>query len=215
MKIFLMILLVAIIIYFAYRKGLQDEFKEGLINNPNIILIGDSVLNNSNYVTKSVEDFLKTKSPNVYNYATDGATIADCYKQLDKVSIDLNKSTSYVFISAGGNNILNVRGQLTSDAIRNLFDTYLKFIESVKAKLPNVKINLVNLYLPSNPRYQSYRTSVDLWNELLKENSSKVGLMYNIVDIHNILNSANDFVYDIEPSEIGGEKIANAIYLAI
>ena len=211
MKILLIILLVTIIIFFAYRKGLQ----EGLTNNPNIILIGDSVLNNSNYVDKSVADVLKTKTPNVYNYATDGATIADCYKQLDKVSIELNKSNTYVFISAGGNNILNVRGQLSSDAIRKLFDTYLQFIESVKAKLPNVKINLVNLYLPSNPRYQSYRTSVDLWNELIKENSTKVGLMYNVVDIHNILTTANDFVYDIEPSEIGSEKIANAIYLSI
>ena len=54
--------------------------------------MGDSVLNNSNYVPegKSVYDNLKTKLNNVLNVAKDGATINDLY--LQKYRRKFNKS---------------------------------------------------------------------------------------------------------------------------
>ena len=81
---------IVIIVSCAYFKGL----KEGLKNNDNIVLIGDSVLNNSNYVSagKSVVEILKTKTPNVFNFSKDGATIRDCYEQIDKIPLILNKN---------------------------------------------------------------------------------------------------------------------------
>jgi hypothetical protein len=60
----------------------------------------------------------------------------------------------------------------------------------------------MNLYLPANPRYQSYKTSVEKWNQLIQENSNKIGEMYNVIDLNKILISPADFVYDIEPSEL-------------
>jgi hypothetical protein len=80
-------------------------------------------------------------------------------------------------------------------------------------KLSNVQINILNLYLPANPRFQSYKKTIDQWNNLINKNSSKVGNMYNVVDINSLLTTSSDFVYDIEPSESGSEKIANIIYL--
>ena len=58
-SLFIIIISIIIIVGCAYFKSL----KEGLTNTNNIVLIGDSVLNNSNYVPsgKSVVDFLKTK----------------------------------------------------------------------------------------------------------------------------------------------------------
>ena len=60
------IISVSIIIIFscAYFHSLNKEIKEGLTNNNKVILMGDSVLNNSNYVSsgKSVENILKTKA---------------------------------------------------------------------------------------------------------------------------------------------------------
>jgi hypothetical protein len=94
-----------------------------------------------------------------------------------------------------------------------LFDSYIHFIQSVKAKLPSATFHLLNLYVPANPRYQSYRESVDQWNKLLQQNSDKVGLIYSVVDVNSLLTNSNDFVNGIEPSEEGGQKIASAIYL--
>jgi hypothetical protein len=204
------IIIVSIVIIFscAFYKSL----KEGLTNNNKIILMGDSVLNNSNYVPegKSVYDNLKTKLDNVLNVAKDGATINDLYSQLDKIPIELNNSETFIFISAGGNNILNKQ---TNTDIVQLFNSYMDFLSALRAKLNNVKINIMNLYLPANPRFQSYKKSIDQWNNLINKYSSKVGEMYNVVDLNSLLTNTTDFVYDIEPSESGSEKIATLIYL--
>jgi len=204
---------IVIIVSCAYFKGL----KEGLKNNDNIVLIGDSVLNNSNYVSagKSVVEILKTKTPNVFNFSKDGATIRDCYEQIDKIPLILNKTNTTVFISAGGNDILNNRTQLNSQKIGNIFNNYIELLKTVKARLDNANINVLNLYLPINPRYQSYKPSIDQWNQLIKDSSSKIGETYNVINLDTLLTSPTDFVYDIEPSETGSEKIASSIYLTL
>lgn len=203
---------IIIIISCAYFKSI----KEGLTNNDNIILIGDSVLNNSNYVSagNSVYDILKTKTPNVFNYSKDDSTISDCYEQLDKIPLELNNPNAYVFISAGGNNILNARNKMTGENIKTLFNEYIEFIKSVKTRLSNAKIYICNLYLPTNPRFQIYKPSIVQWNKLISKNSSNIGEMYNVIDLNSLLNTSEDFVYDIEPSEMGSKKIANIIYLS-
>jgi lysophospholipase L1-like esterase len=208
----LAIIAISIIIIFscAYFKSV----KEGLTTSNNIVLLGDSVINNENYVPEgaSVVDNLKTKTNNVFNFAKDGATINDLYAQLDKVTQDLNNSNTYVFISAGGNDILSKGGQLSSSEIKTLSNTYMDFLKALKERLGSSKINILNLYLPANPRYQSYKKSVDNWNQWLKENSNKIGQMYNVVDIHSLLTTPEDFIYDIEPSDLGSKKVANAIF---
>jgi hypothetical protein len=210
-SIFIVIISIIIIVGCAYFKS----FKEGLTNNDKIVLIGDSVLNNSNYVPagKSVFDVLKTKTQNVFNFAKDGATISDCYGQLDKIPTELNTTETYIFISAGGNDILNKRGQLTTAEIKKLFNDYMDFLKALRVKLGSAKINILNLYMPANPRYQSYKSSIDQWNQLIKDYSSKIGEMYTVVGLDGLLTTPNDFVYDIEPSETASEKIANVIYL--
>jgi lysophospholipase L1-like esterase len=209
----LAIIIISIVIIFscAYFKSL----KEGLTNNDTIILMGDSVLNNSNYVPagKSVYDSLKTKLSKVINLAKDGAIINDLYEQLDKIPLDLNNTNTYIFISAGGNDILNKRTELSATDIRRLFDSYMEFLKALRTKLGSAKINILNLYLPVNPRYQAYKASIDQWNQLIQTSSNKVGEMYNVVDLHGLLTSPDDFVYDIEPSESASDKIAYLIYL--
>ena len=214
----ILIIVCSLIIIFSCVYSKSSTLKEGLTNNNKVILMGDSILNNSNYVPQgnSVYDILQTKIKNILNVAKDGATISDLYGQLEKIPINLNNSETYIFISAGGNNILNkhLNGtKLNDDEIRRLFNTYMDFLKALRSKLGSIKINIINLYLPTNPRYQSYKSSVDLWNKLINEHSSKIGEMYNVIDLHSLLTSSNDFVYNIEPSEIASEKIANIIYL--
>ena len=209
--LFIIIISTIIILGCAYFKS----SREGLTNNDNIVLIGDSILNNANYVPsgKSVFDILKTKTNNVLNVAKDGATIIELYEQLDKIPVELNKSETYIFISIGGNDILNKRANLDSVELTKLFNNYMEFIKALRIKLGNTKINIMNLYLPSNPRYQSYKSSIEQWNKLIETNSNKIGEMYNVIGLNNLLTSPQDFVYDIEPSESASEKIANLIYL--
>jgi len=211
--IIIILICITIIVGCAYFKTL----KEGLTNNDNIILIGDSILNNSNYVPqgKSIVDILKTKTKRVFDFSKDGSTIKDCYDQLDKIPQELNKINTYIFISVGGNDILNKRAQLDEQEIRQLFDNYMDFLKALRVKLGSAKINLLNLYLPSNPFYQSYKPSIVQWNKLIKDNSSKIGEMYNVINLDTLLTSPEDFVYDIEPSEIASQKIANIIYLTV
>ena len=210
------ILIISISIIIIFSCAYFKSIKEGLTNNNTLILMGDSILNNANYVPEgtSVYAFLKQKVSNVINVAKDGATINDLYTQLDKIPIELNNSQTYIFISAGGNNILsNSTTKLNKDQIIQLFNTYIDFLKALRAKLSNVNINILNLYLPTNPRYQSYKSSVDQWNQLLKEYSNKIGETYNILDLHTLLTSPEDFIYDIEPSKTASDKIAYLIYL--
>lgn len=209
--ILIIIISLGIIFSCAYFKS----SKEGLTNNNTVILMGDSVLNNANYVPagNSVYDYLKKKLNKVINLAKDGATINDLYAQLDKMPVDLNNTDTYIFISAGGNDILNERTALTTNKIRRLFDTYMDFLKALRVKLGSAKINIINLYLPTNPKFQSYKTSIDQWNQLIDQYSDKIGEMYNVVDLYSLLTTPEDFVYDIEPSESASDKTANLIAL--
>ncbi len=186
---------------------------ENLTNNSHIILIGDSILNNAAYVKQggSVTDYIQTKTQNVLNFAVDNATISETHQQLDKLDQNLNDSSNNLFISAGGNNILNSKAYLNINGIGELFKQYNRLITSVKTRLPNVNIYVLNLYYPINPKYKLYRPVIDKWNKLIQDNT-KLG--YKIIQTNKLLVSADDFIYDIEPSAKGANKIANAILVA-
>ena len=89
----------AIFIIFIIFTNLKD-IKEGLssINKKNIILLGDSILNNSNYVNpgESVSDLIKSKGGiNIMNVAIDKSKIKDINKQLIRIPSNYNNSNTY------------------------------------------------------------------------------------------------------------------------
>ena len=200
----------AIFIIFIIFTNLKD-IKEGLssINKKNIILLGDSILNNSNYVNpgESVSDIIKSKGRKVINVAVDNSKIKDINKQLNRIPSSYNKSNTYIFLSVGGNDILNLPSQ-NDEQINELFKEYLKNIKAIKNKFPKSKIIAVNIYHPPSSYYKMYYNSIDLWNELLDQNTFE---KYKVLNIDNIIKTKNDLVHDIEPSKQGSIKIANAI----
>jgi hypothetical protein len=181
-------------------------------NSLNIVLIGDSILNNSAYVSadQSVPDILSKKMNEniIYNFAKDGSTINDCYAQLEKISLQLDNSKTSIFLSCGGNNILNSRD---NKAIANLFAKYKDLIASIKTRVPNASLYVLNLYYPTDGHYVSYRKAIEQWNGLLQSNSSSSDQKYNLIDLSSLLVLEEDFVYGIEPSFKGGQKIVDAI----
>ena len=66
----------------------------------------------------------------------------------------------------------------------------------------------LNIYYPPSSYYKMYYNSIDLWNELLDQNTFE---KYKVLNIDNIIKTKNDLVHDIEPSKQGSIKIANAI----
>ena len=162
--------------------------REGFVNT---ILLGDSILQNSKYVEKSVPYFLAKKC-NVTNLAQDGATINDVYRQLDNVPGDL--SNSIIFVSAGGNDLINY------SHVNDMIPQYKTLISSIRSKFPNSKIVPLNLYYPPN----FSNSNIKPWNEFL-------GSTFNIIHVDKIMNEPSDFISNIEPSETGSNKIASAI----
>jgi lysophospholipase L1-like esterase len=200
-----------IFIVFIIFTNLKD-IKEGLssINKKNIILLGDSILNNSTYVKpgESVSDVIKRKGEiNIMNVAIDKSKIKDINNQLIRIPSNYNNSNTYIFISIGGNDILNLLSQ-NDEQINELFKEYLKNIKAIKNKFPKSKIIALNIYYPPSSYYKMYYKSIDSWNKLLKQNTFEG---YNVLNIDEIIKTNNDLVNEIEPSKQGSIKIANAI----
>ena len=150
----------------------------------------------------------------VYNFAKDGSTITDCYTQLDKISTELNTSNTTIFLSCGGNNILNSRQKLDTTSTINLFKQYSELIQSIKTRVSNAQLYVLNLYTPVSTHYTSYHSTIEQWNKLLADNTTSF-LDYTIIDISSLLVIKEDFAYDIEPSYKGGKKIVSKLYSVI
>jgi hypothetical protein len=194
----------------------------------NIFLLGDSVLNNSNYVPygSSVCNYLhnnnnNNNSFNHYCLAENNSTINNVYNQFSRVDISFNKETTIFYISVGGNDIINFYDikKNNLNEIEIIFGVYKKLIESIKTRFPFIKIGLLNIYYPLSNQYQLYWGAIKKWNELLNNQygylvSNHINNNNNnieIIDITKIMNSLADFTHNIEPSIIGGEKIAKLL----
>ena len=274
--LFYSFILLTIIIYNALKgsknKNTKIESFENINNNKSnsenankdnnkniIILLGDSILKNDSYVKigSSLEDLLtktleKTKDNNyeLLNYAEEDGTISDVYRQLESIPSkyldNRNKYNIKLFLSVGGNNILNLikennvlvlndsiwNNEGLENKLLNIFDKYEHLINAIKAKFPfsNTQLYLLNIYYPysndnssinktkdnMNYKIKELYNSIKLWNKLLqdyvsqnKTNNTK------LLNISEVLKNKDDFTFVIEPSEKGGQKIANLIVLEL
>ena len=223
----LVFFLLCVIVFVPLYRMLYNNKKESLINMPNIVLIGDSMLNNSNYIENTREDkdlsipgLIKSSDAiNLYNYAKDSATIDDCYTQINNINKILITKTpdtktpenTTIFISAGGNNIVNEsnRSGINNDTISMLFNKYSKMVLTIKRQFNGTTIYLLTLYKPTDPAYSKLYKYIDQWNVKLIDFAKKNGL--KVLQTNILLTKDEDFVYGIEPSEIGGKKIADEI----
>lgn len=263
-------ILLCIIIYNSlkgsiYNKNIIESFENAIDTKSNnqkkndnkkiIILLGDSILKNNSYVQSgsSLEDLLiktldKSKDYNyeLLNYAEEDGTISDVYRQLESIPskyLDTgNKYNIKLFLSVGGNNILNLIKEdqilVLNDSIwnseglehklLNIFDKYEHLINAIKAKFPfsNTQLYLLNIYYPygensitktkdnMNYKIKELYNSIKLWNNLLKDYVSQNKSNNNntkLINISETVKNKDDFTFVIEPSEKGGQKIANLI----
>lgn len=211
-------LLLCFIIAVSYFNTYMSTYNEGFNSNKqSFILLGDSILKNEAYVSdgKSVDDLLKQGTNNKsICLAVDDSKIVDIYSQVDKISENLNTNYTTVFLSAGGNDILNhyveqENNSSNTSILGTMFSAYKKLIESIRNKLPNANIVLLDIYYPDNMKYKQYHSIINKWNSMVYEYARENN--YSVLKISGILTQPDDFSLGIEPSSIGSKKLVDTI----
>jgi hypothetical protein len=188
-------------------------------NSKTYILLGDSILKNNAYVAngKSVETIIIEQNKNIHCFAKDHSKIVDVYGQINQIPSEFNSTNTIIFLSAGGNDILSHYVYQNQDitntsSLNPMFSAYKHIIKSIQKKIPNAKIVLLDIYYPDNLTYKQYHSIIKEWNELLyafANNSSNN--IYEVIKISGALTKNQDFSFGIEPSDSGGQKIADLI----
>ena len=210
MKNLYIITLLTLITFILYITRNTKEYFTQIKNKKTIILLGDSVFNNNSYVEKgkAVNELLQKtadETTTIVCLARNDSTINNVYQQLENVTIDLNDKLTTVFLSVGGNDIINLKQKNVEDT----FEKYKTLIKAITTKLPNVKLVLLNIYYPATT--SNYDSLIDKWNTNLDLEYESNNKNIYILNLANLLKDPSDFVFDIEPSITGGEKIVNKI----
>jgi len=114
-------------------------------------------------------------------------------------------SNSIIFLSIGGNNILQ-----GGESLSRIFKQYMELVDEIITR-NDCKLILINLYYPTDLKYYP---SIQKWNEMLNiyvRDEQKDEQQIQVLDASAILMQSSDFTSEIEPSEIGGRKLANKI----
>jgi len=220
LKIILLICFIFAISYFnTYMSAIKESFSS---SNKPIILLGDSILKNNAYASdgKGIDDLLLERNEETYCYAVDNSNIVDIYRQINEIPIDLNKPSTTIFLSAGGNDILNHyhedhqgSGDINDTSVLStIFAAYKKMIKAIRAKMNQVKIVLLDIYYPDNNKYIQYHPIIKEWNNLIYEYANNpLNSINDVLKVSGMLTQNDDFTLSIEPSSSGGSKIANSI----
>jgi len=208
---FIFLLLLLIIVFFS-QKILTIEYFEN--PNYNVFLIGDSILQNKLYATPSIEDYLleKIDEKNMFFFAEDNTTISQCKSQVNHINESYNNNNSYIFVSIGGNDILNKIVYVDNpgpDILDNIISDYTDLIQFLLLKMDKMNIILLNIYYPTNSYFHKYYNYINKWNQFIKDFSEKNNC--KLLDLTKFMNNSNDFSFGIEPSATGGKKISNHI----
>lgn len=208
--------------YFSKEEGFfiqENQYK----NKRTILLLGDSILNNEAYVAPgdSVEDLLKKRTTDsIYNLAQDDTTIENVFHQINQIPEYLNTSNTSIFLSLGGNDIIRYyifsKNDLRNSSIlQHLFRKYEEVVHIIRQKMNKSRLFLLDIYYPRNISFQMYKPILQEWNRLLESTNINNKNNKNILKISQHLTQNHDFTNNIEPSKIGGEKIANIILQSV
>ena len=189
-----------------------------------IVLLGDSVFDNKSYVglSPSVIEHLEGMIPRDWSAtlcAVDGTTISEIQSQIPEVPSE----ATCLFVSVGGNDAIDNAHLLTEmtkpgpvllaelEAISDKFrNDYKRAIDSVcSLKKPVYLCTIYNGNLESNIAAAA-KAAVAIFNDKIYSVANEKGLV--TIDLRGICNMPADYATPIEPSVIGGKKIAKSIY---
>jgi hypothetical protein len=222
LKIFGLILFIFAVSYWnTYCSSFIESFSSNS-SNQSIVLLGDSILKNNSYVSngKAVDNILQERSLKndknieLYSLAENNSKIVDVYSQINKIPLSINNKSTTIFLSSGGNDILSFyvdQNGDTSDTgfLNTMLAAYKKLVKAIQTRVDLCQIVLLDVYYPTSNQFAQYKPILEKWNSLIadyaRENS------FGLLQISQIVTSNDDFTLGIEPSEKGGQKIAQSI----
>lgn len=218
---YIIILLFFIIVYFLLKNQKKNIIEaltnniEALTNNIDVILIGDSILENSNYVnnTNTIGANIKNTHKKTLVLAKDNSVVDDIKSQLKNIPKKLDNKNTYVFLSIGGNDLLEFYKYQNKNIndfsyVDNVFSKYKKLVNFIKKKY-KFQLVLLNIYYPKEELYIKFHKIIKTWNKKLSVLSKKNN--YKFLDISKILYKKKHFTNGIEPSGEGSKLLANGI----
>ena len=152
-------------------------------------------------------------------HAIDGSTSADVTEQIQGVP----SATTHMVLSVGGNDalmnehLLNTPVQSSAEALLLLSEAVDSFERSYRAALARLVqegkdltvCTIYNANFPDPLQARCVRMAVSLFNDVIL----RVAREYSIrtIDLRAVCTDRADYANDIEPSVVGGQKIASAI----
>jgi hypothetical protein len=194
------------------------------LHKPHIVLLGDSIFDNGAYVGKGpdVVKQLRAVLPpgaDATLLAVDGAVTSGVGIQLGITPAD----ATHLVVSAGGNDALHyspILGQnvgSVAEALDRLADVreaftrdYRAMLDKVQARgLPTAVCTIYEARFPDRKQRRQAAVGLTLFNDCITREAAARGLA--VIDLRVICCNDEDLANPIEPSVIGGAKIANAI----
>lgn len=189
-----------------------------------IVLLGDSIFENLSYtqggpdVVSQVRELL----PNGWQaslLAVDGSTAEAVPDQLSRLPV----GATHLILSVGGNDaimssdLLLKRFDTAATALTALADVSRKFEEQYrqtlaacrKTQLPLTVCTIYNGNFPDKDYQRLASTALTVFNDVILRVGFECGL--TIIDLRFVCSNAEDYANPIEPSSIGGRKIARCI----
>jgi hypothetical protein len=189
-----------------------------------VVLLGDSILDNSAYVAggPDVVRQLQARLPVGWQaslVARDGARISDVASQVDRIAPD----ATHLVVSVGGNDLLKQLGVLQErtnsvaaalDRLATIRDgfaaDYRSMLQRVLARgLPTAICTIYHPRFPEPAMQRLAITGLSIFNDCILLEA--IGRSLAVLDLRLICNSNEDYATAIEPSVAGGDKIAGAI----
>jgi GDSL-like Lipase/Acylhydrolase family len=189
-----------------------------------IVLLGDSIFDNASYTRGGPDVISQVRGllPQGWKaslLAVDGATTLDVPSQLEGVPAD----ASHMVLSVGGNdalmksNILNMPVRSTSEALAALAEVSGRFEENYRAtvnacmrmKRPLALCTIYNGCFAEPNFQQAVSTALKVFNDTILRVGFEFAL--SMIDLRFVCCSISDYANPIEPSSLGGAKIARAI----
>jgi hypothetical protein len=188
-----------------------------------VVLLGDSVFDNAHYTQGGPDVIWQVREilPAGWDaslLAVDGATTEDIPSQLSGLSAD----ASHLVLSVGGNDalmnssILQKPAESMSQAIGALADLSQSFEQRyrrvvaacLKTHLPLTVCTIYNGNFPDGFQ-RLVSTALMVFNDVILRVAIEIRL--TVIDLRFVCCAAEDYANPIEPSSIGGAKIARAI----
>jgi hypothetical protein len=193
---------------------------------PHIVLLGDSIFDNYRYVHPEPDvlaqlQHLLPEGWTASSRALDGSTTTHMTQQM----LGIPEGATHLVLSVAGNDLLGWSNELINTPVNVSSEVLLMLAQKMDrfevtyrwtveyclgCGLPPVLCTIYNGNSSSSSSQNAARVAVALFNDVILRLAREKNL--KTIDLRQVCVSPEDYANPIEPSAIGGKKIAQAIW---